>query len=74
MAFDGSINAIIGADISQYADAMNKVVNVTNSGMAAAAAAAQNHSNSKSRANHEQIECEYAHELSGHCSSYDRSF
>lgn len=46
MAFDGSINAIIGADISQYADAMNKVVNVTNSGMAAAAAAAQNHSNS----------------------------
>ena len=37
MAFDGSINAIIGADLSQYNDAMNKVVNMTNSGMKAAA-------------------------------------
>ena len=46
MAFDGSINAIIGADLSQYNDAMNKVVNMTNSGMKAAAAAATNHSNS----------------------------
>ncbi|PNE50533.1 phage tail tape measure protein [Enterococcus avium] len=46
MAFDGSINAIIGADLSQYNDAMNKVVNMTNSGMKATAAAATNHSNS----------------------------
>ena len=46
MAFDGSINAIIGADLSQYNDAMNKVVYMTNSGMKAAAAAATNHSNS----------------------------
>ncbi|PEH49299.1 phage tail tape measure protein [Enterococcus faecium] len=29
MAFDGSINAIIGADISQYSEAMSKLANTT---------------------------------------------